>query len=226
MNDDEAAKRLMERREFLRRGFGGVAGLAVAGSAALAGSRSTAKGHVWQIDPEKCVRCGQCATHCVLEVSAVKCVHTYTMCGYCTLCFGFFLPDAGVLGTAAENQVCPTGAFQRHIVEEPYYEYSIDEPLCVGCGKCIQGCNLFGNGSLHLQVRHDRCLNCNECAIARDCPVDAFQRVPADTPYLFKGQPVAENQEEKVRWTFPDPSSPECFPDGTPIPPQKGGTVP
>jgi electron transport complex protein RnfB len=40
---------------------------------------------------------------------------------------------------------------------------------------------------LFLQVRHDRCLNCNQCAIATVCPSGAFKRVPADHPYLFKG---------------------------------------
>ena len=45
-------------------------------------------------------------------------------------------------------------------------EYIIDEELCIGCAKCVKGCAAFGNGSLHLQVRHDRCLNCNECTIA------------------------------------------------------------
>jgi electron transport complex protein RnfB len=223
MNTDETTDRLMERREFLRKGAGGVAGLAVAGTTYLAGSRAVGQEYVWQIDPDVCIRCGACASNCVLELSAVKCVHTYTMCGYCTLCFGYFLPDADVLGTAAENQVCPTGALRRKSIEEPYYEYSIDEPLCVGCAKCVEGCNVFGNGSLHLQVRHDRCLNCNECSIARDCPVDAFRRIPAETPYLFKGQPVAEQVEAEVRWVFPDPASPDCFPDGTPKPPPKGG---
>lgn len=218
MKTDETTERLLERREFLRKSAGGAAGLALAGTTLAAGSRAVARGHVWQIDPEVCIRCGECATRCVLEVSAVKCVHAYSMCGYCTLCFGYFLPDADVLGTAAENQVCPTGALQRKSIEEPYYEYSIDEPLCIGCGKCIEGCNVFGNGSLHLQVRHDRCLNCNECAIARDCPVDAFQRVPADRPYLFKGQPVAETPGDTGQWTFPAPAGPECFPDGTPRP--------
>ena len=45
---------------------------------------------------------------------------------------------------------------------------------------------MFGNGSLFLQVRHDRCLNCNECAIGRACPAQAFRRVPAEQPYLLK----------------------------------------
>ena len=37
---------------------------------------------------------------------------------------------------AAENQACPTGAITRRFVETPYYEYTIDEELCNGCGKC------------------------------------------------------------------------------------------
>ncbi|MBL9127979.1 MAG: hypothetical protein JNL97_10050, partial [Verrucomicrobiales bacterium] len=48
---------------------------------------------------------------------------------------------------------------------------------------CVEGCKLFGNGSFHLQVRHDRCLNCNECAIAKCCPGDAFYRAPVGDPY-------------------------------------------
>jgi electron transport complex protein RnfB len=63
--------------------------------------------------------------------------------------------------------------------------------LCIACGKCVKGCNAFGNGSLYLQVQHDRCQHCNECAIAVACPSQAFRRVPAEDPYLLKvrGQP-------------------------------------
>ncbi|MBL7138671.1 MAG: 4Fe-4S binding protein, partial [Bacteroidales bacterium] len=67
------------------------------------------------------------------------------------------------------------------------FEYTIDEELCIGCGKCVKGCNAFGNGSLQLQVRQNICNNCNECSIARNCPSDAYSRVPANTPYLLKG---------------------------------------
>ena len=141
---------------------------------------------VWQIDPRKCVQCGQCATQCVLNLSAVKCIHSYSMCGYCKLCFGFFQPGANALNEAAENQVCPTGAIKRKFIEDPYYEYRIDESLCNGCGKCVKGCSTFGNGSLHLQVSHDICVNCNECAIARACPSGAFKRVSTDKPYMYK----------------------------------------
>jgi electron transport complex protein RnfB len=141
---------------------------------------------VWQIDPEKCTQCGRCATHCVLAPSAVKCVHSYAICGYCDLCGGYQRPDAKSRTTGAENQLCPTAAIRRKFIEDPYYQYTIDEPLCVGCGLCVEGCGMFGNGSLYLQVKQDLCVNCNECAIATACPSDAFRRVPASDPYLLK----------------------------------------
>ncbi|MGE5424317.1 MAG: hypothetical protein ACM3N9_03070 [Syntrophothermus sp.] len=142
---------------------------------------------VWQLDPAKCIQCGQCATECVLTPSAVKCVHVFAMCGYCDLCGGYFRQGTKELNTAAENHLCPTNAIKRTFVEEPFFEYTIDEKLCNGCGKCVKGCGAFGNGSLQLQVRHDRCSNCNECAIARKCPAGAYSRVPAHQPYLLKG---------------------------------------
>lgn len=174
------------RRQFFRNG---ARMAALTGLGALAGAmsnRAQASGWVWQIDPNKCVRCGNCATHCVLEESAVKCVQAYAICGYCQLCTGFFDPQPNQLTTAAENQLCPTAALKRTYVEDPYYQYTIDEELCIGCAKCVEGCTRFGNGSLFLQIRHDRCLNCNECSIARSCPSEAFRRVPASTPYLLK----------------------------------------
>jgi electron transport complex protein RnfB len=177
----------MSRRDLLR---GGARGAFLAGLGYLAGlltSRSRKDPYVWQIDPYKCIGCDNCAKNCVLEVSAVKCVHTFPMCGYCELCTGFFEPQPNDLNTGAENQLCPTGAIVREFVEEPYYKYHIDEPLCIGCGKCVKGCNAFGNGSLQLQVMRDRCVDCNECAIAVVCPADAFVRVPIERPYQMKG---------------------------------------
>jgi electron transport complex protein RnfB len=121
------------------------------------------------------------------------------MCGYCRICFGFFGPEPHDINEGAENQLCPTGAIKRTFVEDPYYEYTIDEPLCMGCGKCVLGCNTFGNGSLFLQVRHDRCLNCNECSIAAACPSGAYKRVPADKPYLLKRvDPVRNSGTDKT----------------------------
>ena len=175
------------RRGFLKKAARGAAAVTVGALAGTAAKRAARGDMVWQLDPGTCVQCGRCATECVLTPSAVKCVHAFSLCGYCELCFGYFLPDAEELSEAAENQTCPTGAITRTFIEEPYFEYTIDEELCIGCGKCVKGCNTFGNGSLFLQVRHDRCLNCNECSIAAACASNAFRRVPADRPYILKG---------------------------------------
>jgi len=177
----------MNRRQFIKLSSRCALGAGVAGISGVAASRSARGQTVWQLDPNVCTHCGKCATECVLNPSAVKCMHAFTMCGYCNLCFGYFEPEAPALNTGAENQLCPTGAIRRRFIEDPYYEYTIDDDLCIGCGRCVKNCSAFGNGSLYLQVKHDRCVNCNECAIARACPVDAFRRVPASKPYLPKG---------------------------------------
>lgn len=142
---------------------------------------------LWQINPDKCIQCGRCATACVLTPSAVKCVHSYALCGYCDLCGGYFRPDSKTLTTGAENQLCPTAAIRRRFIEEPYFEYTIDRELCIGCGKCAKGCGAFGNGSLYLQIQHDLCRHCNECAIAVACPANAIQRTSHDQPYRLRG---------------------------------------
>jgi len=177
-----------DRRHFLRNSLLGLSGVVLGLTSLLSLRKARADDMVWQIDPEKCVQCGRCATQCVLTPSAVKCVHAYDVCGYCELCGGYHQPKALEIDTAAENQLCPTGAIKRTFIEDPFYQYTIDEPLCIGCAKCVKGCGSFGNGSLFLQVRHDRCVNCNECAIARVCAGRAFKRVPASQPYIFKGE--------------------------------------
>jgi Na+-translocating ferredoxin:NAD+ oxidoreductase subunit B len=174
------------RRAFLGDGLRGAFLFMLGAATSVLARRSQPKKWVWQLDPYKCVWCTNCATQCVLTPSAVKCVQVYPMCGYCKLCTGYFEPEPNRLNTGAENQICPVGAIKRTALEDPYYDYSIDEPICIGCAKCVKGCTLFGNGSFFLQVRHDRCVNCNQCSIAVACPVQAFQRVPADKPYLFK----------------------------------------
>jgi electron transport complex protein RnfB len=176
----------VNRRQFLRDGARLVALTGAGSLVGLLAGRASAQTLVWQIDPLKCVHCGNCATKCVLEQSAVKCVHAYAQCGYCQLCTGYFEPEPNALTTAAENQQCPTAAIIRTYIEDPYYEYTIDEARCIGCAKCVEGCARFGNGSLFLQIRHDRCVNCNDCAIARSCPTEAIQRVPIGHPYKLK----------------------------------------
>lgn len=186
MEPKEPVRRRLTRREFIAGAGRGASFLALGGTVGALVTRWRQKEMVWQIDPFKCIQCERCATQCVLDVSAVKCVHNFTMCGYCEFCFGFFKTNPVALETGAENQMCPTGAIKREFVEDPYFEYVIDEELCNGCGKCVQGCNTFGNGALYLQVRHDRCLNCNECAIAVTCPANAFIKLPVDKPYVIK----------------------------------------
>jgi Na+-translocating ferredoxin:NAD+ oxidoreductase subunit B len=180
-------KQNIDRRAFVGDGLRMAGAIGLTGLGAfLAGRRGLADDSRWQIDPNVCVACGNCATRCVKDKSAVVCVHCFSMCGYCKLCTGYFEPDPNALNSGAENQLCPTGAIRRMFVEDPYYEYTIDDELCIGCGKCVKGCNAFGNGSLHLQVDQDACHNCNECAIAAACPSGAFVRVPAANPYLLK----------------------------------------
>lgn len=178
--------RKQTRREFLAQGIRAAGLLAVSGTLGSLATREARGDYVWQIDPEKCVYCDRCATACVLNPSAVKCVHEFELCGYCKLCFGFFEDQRTGDDEGAENLRCPTDAIRRSFVEDPYYEYLIDESRCIGCSKCVKGCQTFGNGALILQVRHDRCVNCNQCAIATVCPSDAFVRVPVDQPYLLR----------------------------------------
>jgi electron transport complex protein RnfB len=178
----------MDRRNFLQKcGTLLVAGVGVATGGVLA---TRAKGKesdaFWQIDPYTCTQCGRCETDCVLPVSAVKCFHANRVCGYCDLCGGYYRPSVKDLNTAAENQLCPTGAITRKFVEEPYFEYTIDESLCTGCGKCVKGCTSFGNGSLFLQIQQDLCQNCNECQISRVCPSNAIKRVSYEEAYQLK----------------------------------------
>jgi electron transport complex protein RnfB len=174
------------RREFLADGVRAGAALAAGGVLVSLARGAKAEQTVWQIDPMKCVQCGNCATNCVLTPSAAKCMRAYALCGYCKLCFGLFRDKRSGDTVTAENNRCPVDAIKRNPVEDPYYEMSIDESLCIGCAKCVKGCNLFGNGSMFMQIRHDRCVNCNQCAIAASCPSQAVHRVPASKPYIIK----------------------------------------
>ena len=186
MTKSEKNKHL-SRREFLNKGFRISAGIGLAGVGIFLAKDASSEDMIWQLDPAKCVQCGRCATHCVLTPSAVKCLHVFDMCGYCDLCGGYFRPEAKKLTTGAENHLCPTAAIKRNFVEDPFFQYEIIEELCIGCGKCVAGCDAFGNGSLQLQVNHDLCVNCNQCNIASNCPSEAFSRVPSSQPNISKG---------------------------------------
>lgn len=175
------------RRQFFDRTFR-VAGLAGIGAAAGLLAKRAAADNVFQIDPNRCTSCDLCRTSCVLSHSAVKAVNDFELCGYCMLCPAYYdvtsyPDDKGI----PSGRVCPQDALKRRVVghfdaEDPnnnYYEYTIDEPLCDGCGKCVKAClPPAGNGSLRLEIRYDRCDECNECAIRIVCPDSAIIRVP------------------------------------------------
>ena len=187
MNNEHESTRL-PRRELFGRGLRLATAAILGGGMVPVFKNALRADTVWQLDPDICMKCGNCSTQCILTPSAVKCVHAFDVCGYCDLCSGYLRPDVVSISTAAESRLCPTGAIKRTFIEDPYYEYTIDESLCIACAKCVKRCSSFGNGSLFLQVRHDRCLNCNQCSIARNCPSGAFRRVSSDNPYLLKGR--------------------------------------
>lgn len=175
------------RRRFLDNSLR-VLGLAGLGGAAGVLVRRAASDMVFQIDPSRCVACDLCRTSCVLSHSAVKVVNHFPECGYCQLCPAYYdvtsRPDEMGLPT---GKVCPLDAIKRRVVgivdeEDPnnnYYEYTIDESLCDGCGKCVAACKPpAGNGSLRLEIRYDCCVECSSCAIQNACPENAVIRIP------------------------------------------------
>lgn len=185
MNADMDKARL-DRRSFLRKVARGAGFFVFGGLLGKVLSRSRKDDLVWQIDPAKCIQCGNCATHCVLTPSASKCMHEFSICGYCRICTGFFATNPSKLDEGAENQLCPLGAIKRKFVEEPYYQYTIDHDLCIGCARCVKGCTSYGNGSLFMQIQRDLCINCNQCSIAAVCEGKAISLIPASQAYIPK----------------------------------------
>ena len=120
------------------------------------------------------------------SVNELKSAFKEAVESYLDFCPGYLRQGAKTYDTAAENQLCPVGAIKRKFVEEPYFEYTIDEDLCDGCSKCVKGCYNFGNGSLYLQIMHNLCANCNECRIASNCPSNAISRVSENESYIRK----------------------------------------
>ncbi len=174
------------RRQFIDRSCR-IAGFTILGGAAALLAKRASGNVVFQVDPARCTSCDLCRTSCVLSLSAVKAVNDFSKCGYCMLCPAYFdvtsQPDEK--GIPA-GKVCPQDALKRRVVgkedlEDPnnnYYEYMIDETRCDGCGKCVKACKPpAGNGSLLLEIRYARCVECNECSIQIACPERAVVRV-------------------------------------------------
>ena len=119
MSNTEIKKRV-KRRDFLRSSLNTLAGLSIGSVTGFLVNQSSSEEMVWQLDPNVCIQCEKCSTNCVLPFSAVKCVHSYSMCGYCDLCSGYLEPESKSRDTGAENQLCPTGAIKRTFIEDPY----------------------------------------------------------------------------------------------------------
>ncbi len=167
----------MNRRTFIKWTGRGAAVVALGGIAARAGRFAEQARPIWVIDYDKCTACGKCETACVRRPSAVKAVNDKTICSNCFLCYGHTTDHMTDTPDTAEK-VCPVDAVIRtQIGESSNYIYSINDDLCIGCGKCVKDCVKYGNKSMFLVIRPKLCLGCNECNLARVCPDDAITRV-------------------------------------------------
>ena len=188
------------RREMLGTAARGAALVGLGGTAALLSLKSF-KTYAWAVDATACINsklgetgvevCELCATECVLTLSAVRAVNTFADCGRCYICPAYYeiTSAVGPDGLPGEK-VCPRDAIKREAIgwidpDDPannFYEYTIDENLCNGCGRCVMECKEpAGLGSIVLEVRHNVCLDCNRCSIATACPEDAYDRLSAES---------------------------------------------
>jgi electron transport complex protein RnfB len=193
-------KKGLTRREVLGHAARGAAFVGLGGTAYLLSLKAN-ETYAWSIDPNRCVDsklgvfgvevCELCATTCVLTLSAVRAVNDFSRCGRCYICPAYFkiTSAVGPDGLPSEK-VCPRDAITREPIgwidpDDPannFYEYTIDEKKCNGCGRCVMECKEpAGLSSIYLEVRHDLCLDCNRCSIAAACPEDAYERRPPTT---------------------------------------------
>lgn len=132
------------------------------------------KGESYQIDPEKCVACGNCAHNCVRQdIPAIQAINDQEKCGFCERCVAYFVePENG--SETGENLVCPYKALTRTRVDEFKYRYTVDHSKCRGCGRCVKLCKKKGQSSLKLFVNENLCLHCKTCSAKAACPHSAF----------------------------------------------------
>lgn len=191
-----------DRRQFLRHTGQAACAVTLGGTAIVLGRRACVA-DAWTIAPNRCINirlgvtgadnvCEVCAEQCVLPLSAVRAVNDHAKCGRCCICPAYFdvRSPVGPDGLPTKK-LCPRDAIQRTVIgdydpHDPlnnFYEYTIDETLCNGCGRCVMECkDPAGLGSIRLEVRYDLCLRCNQCSIATHCPEDAYCRVGPEPP--------------------------------------------
>lgn len=190
-------KEPMTRREMLGHTARGAVVAGLGGTALYLGKKAEGQ-LVWQLDPTQCVNsrlgalgvdvCGLCTTECVVAQSAVRAVNDYAKCGRCYICPAYFNVTSAVNEEGLPSEkLCPRDAIERREIgevdpEDPannYYEYTIDESRCDGCGLCVMACKEpAGLGSITLRVRQNICVDCNRCSIATACPDQAYDRAP------------------------------------------------
>lgn len=187
MSDSVSRRKAIDRlaRGVVVAGLGGTAGYLV----------QKAQGQVvWQVDAAKCVNsklgevgvkvCELCMKECVVSQSAVRAVNEYSECGRCYICPAYYNVKSAVGRDGLPSEkLCPRDAIERKPIGEAdpadpannFYEYVIDETKCDGCGKCVMACKEpAGLGSIRLRVRHNLCVNCNNCTISTVCPKEAL----------------------------------------------------
>jgi electron transport complex protein RnfB len=185
------------RRATLK-GLTRAAALTGMGAAAAFLTRKAQGQVVWQVDSARCLNsrlgevgvkvCDLCLKECVVTQSAVRAVNEFSQCGRCAICPAYFNVSSAVGPDGLPSEkLCPRDAIARKPIGEVdpsdpannFYEYVIDEQKCDGCGKCVMACKEpAGLGSIRLMVRHNLCVDCNNCTISLACPKDALVQLP------------------------------------------------
>lgn len=187
------------RRDLLSKAVRGTVLLGMGGTAFYLVKKADGQ-VVWQVDASRCVNsrlgnngadvCSLCTSECVVSLSAVRAVNDFSKCGRCYICPAYYNIRSAIdeYGLPSEK-ACPRDAITREAIgwvdpSDPannFYEYTIDENLCDGCGICVMGCKEpLGLGSITLKIRYDRCVDCNQCAISPNCPEDALVRLDTE----------------------------------------------